>query len=48
MTAMSVSRPGTLSGFSRSRQAAAAGVAVGPTLQPIGLPTPRRNSTSAP
>ena len=47
--ATSVSRPGMRSGLSRSQSAtSSSGVVVGPTLAPIGLWTPERNSTCAP
>ena len=49
MRLISVRRPGTRAGLSGSHSASSsAGSTVGPTLQPIGLPTPRRNSTWAP
>ena len=49
MRAISVSRPGTRSGLRASHSASTdSAVAEGPSLQPIGLPTPRRNSTWAP
>jgi hypothetical protein len=44
-----VSRPGSLSGLSRSHNArTSSGVAVGPSLQPTGFLTPERKWTCAP
>ena len=49
MRAISVSRPGMRSGFSRAHSSTtSSGVAVGPSLTPIGLCTPEKNSTCAP
>jgi len=46
MRLMSVSLPGMRAGFSFSHSSSTkVGSVVGPTLQPMGLPTPRRNST---
>ena len=49
MRAISVSRPGSFCGLriSVSRTSSAASM-LGPTFMPIGLATPRRNSTWAP
>ena len=49
MRVISVSRPGMRAGFSFSHSSSTKSAAVpGPILQPIGLPTPRRNSMWAP
>ena len=49
MREISVSRPGSRAGLSRSASSTtSSGVAVGPSLQPIGLWTPEKNSTCAP
>ena len=49
MRVMNVSRPGIRPGLSRSASAtASSGVAVGPSLTPIGLRHPEKNSTCAP
>ena len=49
MRQIRVSRPGVRSGSSRSHSSStSAGVAVGPILQPSGLPTPAKNSAWAP
>ena len=46
---ISVSRPGMRAGLSASHSAITSSTVIdGPTLHPIGLPTPRRNSTWAP
>jgi hypothetical protein len=49
MRAISVMRPGTLSGLSASiRRKRSSGSRLGPHFMPSGLSTPRRNSTWAP
>ena len=49
MRLISVMRPGSFAGFSRSRmRSRSSGSCVGPTFMPSGFFTPRRNSTWAP
>ena len=48
MRAITVSRPGSLPGLSRShRVSSSSGVVFGPALSPSGLARPRQNSTCA-
>src|SRR5688572_30204216 len=49
MREISVRRPGSLVGLSVSHKVSRSStVMLGPTLQPTGLPIPRKNSTCAP